>query len=693
MGQLSNTFNKVLFSSALVLLLSACGDNSNANATATASVDKEVQLKRVSGHTTLANALVCLDANENGKCDGDEAQSQTSEDGSYSLEIDASTPDGVPLLAQDGYNLILEQSNLKRFRFKAPYIATLDENNINTITSLLDTDLDMNEAVTSLASLLNLDSETLLQDPIALAQSDDLLFLSIRGIEDGYTKEKTVQAVKKVSFNRASAKDEYLTPSTKESLVYLEDKSYLDFDTNLYLTRLRLKIENFFAGVRNFFASTLGFNKLSTNVEREELTGVWLNSKVDSDAKKCVVFTNQDEMITYSDGDLNETVSFYFSEESSLLSVIEGWSVVSKSRLEDNNSDYNSFKLYNEDTNKDNAQYLFTRSESLSNCLEQMAVVEDGDAENIAVPSLATLNGKVTINTPEGTRYEALKVTYVAVDNEYRTVTLDENGSFSFISESASENMLIAKATNSVTLYIEAKMSNDTITGFRQSNAEYVVSVDDAQNPQDIRIDFVQVDVCVNEYDTFKLITVDSTLNVGKNDGNDISFFITKDTSEHTLILQGYDTNSTANRIFRFSGDNRSLDLRDSCINLAKHEEPEITVELSQASDNNQSEIILEGYYTDGASLVAVNEEDNKITKNYAITQDGYYLLKIVNHSDVKYHLLDREVTFKVFGKTYTSRVESLEDDTAIFGVIVVLGNNYIYLTKQNSTNFVALQR
>ena len=689
MFQLTTTFNKILFSSALVLLLSACGDNTNSST----SVDKKVQLKRVSGHTTLANALVCLDANDNGKCDLDEAQSETSADGSYSLEIDAKTLDGVPLLVEDGYNLILEQSNVKRFRFRAPYSTSLDENNINTITSLLDPELEMNESVAKLASLLDLNSETLLQNPISLAETDNLLLLTIHGIEDGYAKEKTAQIIKKVPFNRASAKDEYVTPSTKESLVYLEDKSYLNFDTSLYLTRLTLKIKNFFTGIRNIFASTFGFNKLSTTVEREELTGVWLNSKVDSDAKKCVVFTNQDEMITYLGGDVNETTSFYFSEESSVLSVIQGWSVLSKLRLEDNNGDYNSFKLYNEDTNKDDGEYLFTRSESLSSCLEDITVIEDVNDENITVPSLATLNGKVTINTPEGTSYEGLKVTYVAVDNEYHTLTLDENGSFSFVSKSASDNMLIAKATNSVTLYVEAKMSNDTITGFRQSNAEYKVSVNDAQNPQNIRIDFVQIDVCVNDYENFKLIQVDSTLNVGKNDGNDISFFITKDTKEHTLILQGADTNSTANTIFQFSGANRSLDLRDACINLTKYEIPEIAVELSQVSDDNQSEIILEGYYNAGVSLVAMNEENSRITKNYAITQDGYYLLKIVNHSDTKYHLLDREITFKVFGKTYTATIESLEHDTAIFSVLVVLDNHYIFLKNDNSANFVALQR
>ncbi len=687
MGQLTSRFNKVLFSSALVLLLSACGDNSNPSASAT--VDQEVQLKRVSGHTTLANALVCLDTNDNGKCDGDEAQTQSSEDGSYSLEIDARTPEGVSLLAQDGYNLILEQSNLKKFRFKAPYSATSEENNINTITSLLNPDLERDEAVASLASLLNLDSATLLEDPIALAQSDDLLFLSIHGIEEGYTKEKTEQVMQKVSLNHASVKDTYVTPSQKESLVYLEDKSYLDFDTNLYLVRLALKIENFFTGVRNFFASTFGFNKLSTTVEREQLTGVWLSSKVDSDTKKCVVFTNQDEMTSYLDGDVNETLSFYFSEESSELSAVQGWSIVSKSRLEDNNGDYNSFKLYN---NED--EYLFTRSESISTCLTDMAKREGGNGDNTTVPSLATLKGKVTINVPEGTRYDAVKVTYLAVDNEYRELQLDENGSFSFISESASKNMLIAKATNSVTLYIEAKMSNDAIEGYRQGNAEYVVSVDDADNPQDIKVDFVQVDVCVNDYDTFEMIKVDSTLNIGKNDGNDISLFITKDTSEHTLILRGVDTNGTANTIFRFSGDNRSLDLRDSCITLAKHEMPEIAVELSQESDDNQSEIVLEGYYNaPGASLVSVNEEDNKITQSYTITEDGYYILKIVNHSNQKYHLLDREIAFKVFGNTYRTTVESLEYDAAIFAVIVVLDNNNIFLKVGDSTNLVALER
>ena len=100
-GSASSTLVRYLLVIGLAALLPACGGGGGGDgggSGATMTVETDVISGKVIGVGAIAGALVCLDANANGRCDGSEAQARSDAAGAYQLTVPKNTTG--PLVAE-----------------------------------------------------------------------------------------------------------------------------------------------------------------------------------------------------------------------------------------------------------------------------------------------------------------------------------------------------------------------------------------------------------------------------------------------------------------------------------------------------------------------------------------------------------------------------------------------------------------
>ena len=706
-------FKTILLSSALILSLSACGGDDKPVTVVDQSKNiQTAQKSMLKGQTTLAQARVCVDENSNLRCDEDEVQIETSPEGTYTLEVDHSIENGTKLLVEDGYNLILEESNLQRFRFTNFYNAESSEHNINAITSLLQS--NSKEAKESLADALNLDITTLLEDPIALASTDNRLFLSTHGIEDGYRNRAIKQSSSSSkSPQRAEKADLYITPSLDDSLSFLADGTFLNYNVADYLLRIELKIKDFFYDISNLISSQFGGEKLSTNVSRENLNGVWLSY----DAKKtdsCVVINAQDRMITHR-VESSEELSIYFSESSSSLSVLMGWNIVAELKITD--IDYDTLRIKNEKTDLEATEYKFVRYESLEACKVELSKEDEEEEKEVTIPHLSSLKGKIKINLAEGFEYKNLKINYRTKYGNTSFVTADENGSFHILSTNERSDILIIKGNDSVSLtdansvypdtlvlLLQMNIYNDSYKGYRKTTIKQVIEVTDAQQDGNItsfdlgklELSVAEVNVCVNNYDyeTDGSITYMNDLGSSNSDTGNINFFVALDNKEHFITLVTDPQGSANYALIPYMATAETLDMRDSCVDLTTGETPNITFTIENEFDNNASEVVLTPLFGEKLPLVSreVDESKTVVTSTYNVSLKGYYYLKVMNYTNNKTYLIDKEVTVSLFGKSYRIKPEFFAIDSAGVASIIIFNKQLVILASEDDKLLKAIE-
>jgi len=164
------------------LLLTGCGSTSD-------SENQETQTV-LTGTTTLSKGLVCVDSSNDNVCNTDEVQVQADEKGQYSLRYSGELEDGTNIIAEDGYNLVLEQEN-NTFTFRASYDSQSDTTNINTLTTLIaNAEVNNNthrDATSYIASKYAIDENIVEEDPLTLIndKATQIVFLTTRAIEAG----------------------------------------------------------------------------------------------------------------------------------------------------------------------------------------------------------------------------------------------------------------------------------------------------------------------------------------------------------------------------------------------------------------------------------------------------------------------------------------------------------------------------
>ena len=693
-------FNTILLSSALTLLLSACSDNNTSNKQVDEKQPTQAPQKTlVKGQTTLAFARVCVDENSNSRCDEAEVQTKSSAKGDYVLEMDYLLEDGTKVLAEDGYNLVLEENNLNRFRFSSFYNEEESVHNINTITSLLTANTQSAKAV--LAEALNVDVETILEDPIALASDDDRLFLTVRGIEDGYRQQalahNTTKSAK-YSPSRAAQKDSYTTPALEDSLSFLEDGTFLNFNVAEYFLRLELKIKDFFSDIRNLIASQLGFEKLS-DVPREQLNGIWLVQD-ENISDSCVVIDNQDQIVTYKN-DSSEALSIYFSESTSTLSILIGWQVASE--LQVSSVDFDTLNVSN--PKKEGTYYTFIRHNDLESCQAMLTKEEPVEEKPATVPHLNALKGKFNVILPEGTTYKNLRVNYSNVYGDHPHFNVEEDGSFDFVSTQKSDDFLLLKGQDTtsintpdmimpdqIALILEMNLYTEGVQGYQKTTIKKMINiydmVDDGNTTSfdmgDLDLTLAEVNVCINNYDyevTGGITYIhDLAMNEETTTNKNINFFVETDNTEHFVAI--FSPQAKEYALIRYVAKKENLDMRNACVDLIHTNEMNVEMHITKEYDVNESETIFTSLFADQiipeSSIIDANQ--TKVTETFTVNKIGYYYLSVRNNTNDQSYLTDKKVTLNVFGNTYTVTPEFLAPDYAGIASIAFYNNNLVFI-------------
>ena len=167
---------KVLMSTvvASLLFLSGCGDgggnssnDENTEQQTTTQQDNTKEEKTttsgVAADGYLKGAKVCLDINNNGKCDNSEPTTTTDENGNFSLDYNSSVSDAT-LLVMGGEDI--ERKIPFNYTLKAP----LDAKNITPFTTLIYADMQKNKATYSqaidrVADILGISTNDVVGDP------------------------------------------------------------------------------------------------------------------------------------------------------------------------------------------------------------------------------------------------------------------------------------------------------------------------------------------------------------------------------------------------------------------------------------------------------------------------------------------------------------------------------------------------
>ena len=666
--------------------LSACSSTDETN------TDKSTTpaTSTIKGSSTLAHATVCLDINVNGLCDNEDVMTLSDANGSYVLEL--KTPVEIPqqLIAQDGYNLILEQSNIERFRFVTQFDEADDIHNINTITSLLSElqrEMSLKEAKVYLASKYNLDIETLLQDPISMIEEDSHNFLVVHGIELGYAQNQTAQ--KAPALHRtASATSTYVTPSSKQADTFLADGSYLNFDVGAYFVRIQKKIEDFVATVTNYFSNI--FTDLcitdcpvQDKIERKVLTGIW-GELDDANKSTCYEIDRQDRLVEYVDGNATN-FNLYYSEIKSQLSLIKGWRTVKTFDIDVNRSDTNT--LF---TTTDNQEVTLKRFETLNACqVETTLIVIEGPNIHPEAPEFAGLShlqGSVKITGDKAIKN--LRVFYTrASDKKVLRIYGEDNGTFEFNAANDDENIWFKPISKTIALNIQVDVQNSS---GEYSEVIYPLTLTEDQITSfsldlgAIEFEVAEVSYCAVDAEDATLdfqytAVIDNMDDSGHQSKETQLGVVLKDNKEHII----YVADDKKTDVQYFTADTDAIDLTQNCLEVQEQPDVEIPLNIYYSAENNDSSVMLTRLFIDNKPQI--------ITESSMTVNNGLFAIMLRNNTNKAETMMGKTVRIELNGKEYTSILEhNMLQDSGMF-MFMIVNANIIIMTNGYQENLTGI--
>jgi len=335
---------------------------------------KETQSTTISGTTTLSKGFVCVDENADTTCNNDETQVQAGDKGDYTLEYPGELADGVNLIAEDGYNLVLESDN-SDLTFKAAYNSQKSEQNINTMSTLIANAVasgsSYNDAKAHIATKYGVDVDNVETDPITEVQEQEspVLFLTTRAIENGVVHH--AHMFRDTNDTNDSNGSGVITEDDADDALFGVD--IFDFDLDAFIERLT----EYFNYLVNLLVCTYNgscdsnlsedFNitkDLSeTLVERDALNGFWYMSE-GSTPRTCVEVDAQDNYTNHNVDSIYALNLVYTPEERKLAlskdSVLNVTYTTYKSETKEDT-------MYFTNTVSEE-YYILTSQESLESC-------------------------------------------------------------------------------------------------------------------------------------------------------------------------------------------------------------------------------------------------------------------------------------------------------------------------------------
>ena len=649
----------LMLSTTLALFLVGCSDADKEEVERTPTVQQAPTF--VSGQTTLASAKVCLDINHNSQCDEDDINTTADATGYFTIESLDTIDAGTLLIAEDGYNLILEQNNNGRFRFVSLYDETLSTNNINTITSLLaqlisERNLSSDDAQEYLASRYNINLQELLDDPIALAgEQKEALLLLIHGIESGYNEAMSTTTTRS-ALRAAAAQTSYVTPNLEDTEDFLSDGSYLTYDVGTYITRISLKVESFLNEIKYFLVENLGlciwYCPSGSQLKHEVLAGVWYVHPQFEGEDLCVEIDTQDNYLEYHD-EGNRLYSIYFSEIKNKISIIDGWDVLDTYAVV-GYDDANRFDL-----GRDNNASRYTRMENLNACQERVA------AGSSIREGVTKLKGKVIV--AENT--EILSLSYTN-NNNYRTwMRFDDNGSFTYQSRDAYEDPWITEWSEQ--MFIKASVS---VNGGHRVVVPFSIAKEDMLFLEDnhmvdvgtLEVKLTHVKACINDTignlaDGDYAYFIDnppyheSTQSIEINSGI-IELDVLQDSREHTLyVLENrYHIDGNVSRV-SFTSSGLAVDLSTNCAPMQEGVSRSTAITAQKSYDDNITSLVI---YGERGLAVDERVEGGVVFSDFDMSRNGEYSVFVSNNTTDEEVIKGTEVSITIGTHTYQSQIE-----------------------------------
>ena len=665
-----------MMSTTLALLLVGCS-SSDETEVQQASVTQNSAPVYVNGQTTLASAKVCLDLNNNASCDEDEPSVTADERGYYTLESLSAISDGTRLIAEDGYNLVLEQNNNGRFRFVALYDAARDENNINTITSLLaqlvgERSYSDEEAQQYLAEHYNIDLDEILQDPVTLAtEQKEALWLLVHGIESGYAEAMNDRASRAAL--RAAAQTNYVTPNLEDTEDFLADERYLSYDVGTYVTRISLKINSFLNEIKYFLIDTLNicmwYCPSGSALPEEILPGIWHVRTQYSQDEVCVEIDAQNNYLEHhTEG--NRLYSLYFSEIKNKISIIDGWDVLGSYKIE-RYEDANSFDLL---VGRDTASY--SRMETLAACQERIAVgssIREG---------VTKVKGKISVD--EGV--EILSVNYSNNINYTQYLRQDENGSFEYQARDAYEDPWITEWSEKMFIgaVVRANNHQSVFVPFDVDKADILFSEEGhLADVGELEVALTHVKACITDANGERInghysYFVDGipryrSIPDAYITNGILELDVVKDDRSHALyVIDQYKVSDSNISRVSFTADTASIDLSEHCVSMQEGTRISTEITVQKSYDDNITSLVI---YGERGLAVSERVEEGVTHSAFNMSRNGGYFVFVRNNTYDVEMIKGTEVSLNIDGTIYHSKIEHASSkDIQVFRIFYYNG-------------------
>ena len=651
----------LMLSTTLALLLVGCSDADKEEVERPSTVQQSAPTF-VSGQTTLASARVCLDINHNSQCDEDDLTTTADATGHYTMESSEVITAGTLLIAEDGYNLVLEQNNNGRFRLVSLYDAALSENNINTVTSLLaqlinERNLSSEDAQEYLASRYNIDLQEILDDPIALASEEkEALLLLVHGIESGYEEAMNTSS-RRAALRAVATQTTYVTPNLEDTEDFLSDGSYLSYDVGTYVTRISLKVESFLNEIKYFLVDTFNlciwYCPSGSYLKPEVFPGVWYVHQQFEGEDVCVEIDAQDNYLEHHD-DGNRLYSIYFSEIKNRISIIDGWDVLGTYDIEH----YENGNLF--DVNLNNNITRYTRMENLNACEERIA------AGSSIREGVTKVKGKVIV--PEGT--EILSLSYTNNRNYRTLIRSDENGSFTYQARDSYEDPWITEWSEQMFIkaLVRAPHNGSLVLVPFSIDKEDMTLLEENHmvDVGELEVKLTYVKTCINDTtgnlanDRYSYFIdhppyEESTKRIEIHDGI-LEFDVIQDEREHTLYVLDKSIGLDAN-ISRVSFETIEtlVDLSANCVQMQESTSLSTEMSAQKSYDANRTSLVING---ERNQVVNERVEGGVAYSDFNMNRNGEYSIYVSNNTTDKEVIKGTEVTITIGANTYHSKIE-----------------------------------
>ncbi len=344
------------------LLFNACSD----------SAVNETSTTTLSGKTTLARALVCVDSNKNLMCDADEYTTQSDESGLYTLHVDGQLEEGTFIIAKEGYNKVLLENNRNKLTHICAYSKDEVTQNINTMSSIIAskmaTGMSYADAKADLSSKYNISENMIVSDPIESASTNERL-LQIVHTAQKRMSSSSVQSKERLFFNffkkssssssvssvaETTSSSSVATSSSSSSIdntqntdpvvvteeqvdATVEDGSYLDFDVDSYIDELNAYFDSVSIYFNDLYDEYFGESNETTALNEDEtenqipvtrggLNGVWFLQNDDTVDKLCAVIDSLDNITVYTTDSTDKLAIEYDGNKK--IDLVSGWVTV-----------------------------------------------------------------------------------------------------------------------------------------------------------------------------------------------------------------------------------------------------------------------------------------------------------------------------------------------------------------------------